>query len=150
MIVRFFVILQRKWTYEIEYTLEICRMVFINLITIIIPVIIYRIPGIATRAFLIILFVVAYVFWLIYIRYSVGRFIQIKYNRKYATHINYYQLVQIMDAYPKKDLYCKINGKYKRIRSASEVKADDEIVLITIGKKQLQDLKKIKKIIENK
>ena len=43
IVIRFFTILQRNWTYEVDYFLEITRMAFINLVFIIIPGILIRV-----------------------------------------------------------------------------------------------------------
>ena len=137
MMVRFFTILQRNWTYEVEYTFEILRMILINVVTLGIPAIVERIPDAPFWVLCVFGFAPAFIFWLSYFRYSIGRMVQIKTNRRYAVIITKEQLVKIMDAYPKQDLFCKVNGKYKRIKSADEVKDDDSILLITIGKKQL-------------
>lgn len=149
MIVRFFTILQRKWTYEVEYTFEIWRLILIHVVTIGFSAIIYHIPEVPLWLYLIFGLGLSFIFWFFYFSYSIGRLIQIKANRKYAIHITYEQLVQIMDAYPKQDLYCKVNGKYKRVRNVNDVQHSDEILLITIGKNQLQNLKKYKQIVKN-
>lgn len=149
MIARFFVILQRNWTYEVEYTFEICRLVLIHVITLVIPALIRCIPNLSVWVYLTFSFAVGFIFWWFYFRYSVGRLIQIKRNRKYAVHLTYEQLVQIMDAYPNQDLYCKVNSKYKRLTVIDDVRPDDEVVLILIGKKSLEDLKKWRKIVQS-
>ena len=149
MIARFFVILQRNWTYEVEYTLEIWRMVFIHVVTIGIPAIVLRTLENPPALFCVILVVSAYVCWRCYFRCSVARILQIKTNRKYAVAITKEQLARIAAAYPKQDFYCKLNGAYRRVRSPDEVGDGDSIILITIGKKQLIELRKYRRIIEN-
>ena len=146
MIIRFFSILQRNWTYEVEYGLEVSRMFFINITTLLPLFVILRVESIP-KWLKIVLIVVLMVCWWYYLRYSIGRFIQIRNNKKYAIMISREQLIEVFNEYPKQKLYCKVNGKYRKITSENGIKELDEILLITIGKKQIYNLKKITKII---
>ena len=146
-VVRFFTILFRDWTYEVDYKLEVWRLVLNNLITLGVPFVLFRIPNIPFWI-LLLSYITCVVCWWYYNWCSLSRFMQINTNRKYAKNVTKEQIVEIINAYPNKVLYCKVNGQYKQIKKYCEVNSGDSILLITIGKKQLIDLKKIKKILE--
>ena len=147
MIKRFFAIFLRNWTYELEYGLEVTRIIFITLITFGISTIIYRIPNIPNWAFWVFGFSPMLIFWWVYTRYSFGRMIQIKNNKKYARTISKSQIPLLLEAYPKQALYTKVNGKYVKITSSDDVSENDEIKLICIGNKPIYELKKINRIL---
>lgn len=151
MVKRFFIILQRNWTYELEYGLEVARMIFINLITIGIPAIVYRIPNMPKWVFWVFGVGPMFILWWFYVRYSSGRMIQIKNNKKYARTISKSQIPLLLEAYPKQALYTKVNGKYVKITSSDDVSKNEEIKLVCIGNKPIYELKKINGILnENK
>ena len=102
--IRFFSILQRNWTYEVEYHLEIIRMITINIVFLLTPVVLSRILDVS-NIIRILVFFPPIVFWWYYLRYSIGRFIQIKSNKKYAILIKYEIINDILKAYPNKYLY---------------------------------------------
>ena len=134
--------MQRNWTYEVDYFLEITRMAFINLVFIIIPGILIRVFDSPSWVYIAILIPLA-IFWWFYFRYSLGRFVQIKINKKYSVFIKYENISAILEAYPNKKLYCKVNNKYKKVVTINDVKKDDSILLITVGKTPVYELKKI-------
>ena len=144
--IRFFSILQRNWTYEVEYHLEIIRMITINIVFLLTPVVLSRILDVS-NIIRILVFFPPIVFWWYYLRYSIGRFIQIKSNKKYAILIKYEIINDILKAYPNKYLYCKINKKYKKIKTIDDLSTDDIILLVTIGKTPVYELKKLKRLI---
>ena len=148
---RFFTILNRNWTYEIENSLEIIRMIFINVFFLLAPIVLSRALNVPNQ-FIILIFLPPLAFWWYYFRNSLGRFAQIKSNKRYSLNISKSIVEDILKAYPKKPLYCKIDRKYKRINCVSDIanlKEGESILLITVGRTQAFELKKIRRILRD-
>ena len=148
MVKQFFKCFFRLRTYETEYWYEVARIIFHTLVFVAI-VIVCRVvlAGMLEQKWLgLISRIVHIVYHIIYV-FVLCKMLQISANRKYATPIKPQHIPELMKAYQQKRLYCKVNGKYKTIKSKNDVKEDDEIILIMIGKKELMGLKKYKKII---
>lgn len=129
--------------------MEIGRMVFINVVTIGLSASIYRIPNVPQWVFWVFGFGPMIIFWWFYIRYSIGRMIQIKGNKKHAIAIKKDQIPLLLEAYPKQKLWTKTGGKYKEISSSDDIDDDKEILLICIGKKPVYELRKIKRVLKD-
>lgn len=145
MLKRFFVIMNRNWTFEMEYCLEILRLVFVNIVTICSMGLFIRATFLPTWL-RIITYVVVPVYWFFYSRYSLGRMVQIHNNRKFARFFKANDIVKIMRMYPNQPLYVKINNKYRKILNCENLDDKDIILLITIGKKSISEYKSIKNI----
>lgn len=145
MLKRFFIIMNRSWTFEMEYYLEIIRLMLINVLTICLLSLSIKLSVIPIW-----LKIVAYVFvpvyWLFYSRYSIGRMVQIHNNKKYARVFKAAEIEKIFELFPNQPLYTKINNKYKKIVKGDCVDDKSTILLITIGKKSISEYKKLKRL----
>lgn len=157
MVKRFFAFLFRDWTDETEYSFEISRMIFITLILLVIPAILFRVYrdqiaivwtdellSTLVRYFSTLPFLAGLAF-------SIVRMVGISKNRKWAIAIKPQTIPKILEAYPGKALFCKINGKYRKIQRVDDVNQNDQILLILIGKRKplsIHELQKIKKVLD--
>lgn len=133
---RFFGFLVKTSSYEIEYGLEIARMVFVHLFSFGTPWLFWLIPGWTNvnRGFLGWMMVISFFLaWGWGTRSSIMRMGQIHYNKKNARIIEAQELYDILKNYPNTFVYTKIDGKYKILKNNCEIKSESKIVLIAIG-----------------
>ena len=137
MVKRFFGLLIGTSSYEIEYRLEIARMVFVHLFCFGTPWLFWLIPGWTNinKGFVCALMVVFfYISFGLGLVSSIARMCQIHLNKKGARIIEKQELYEILTNYPDTFVYTKIDGKYKILKNNCEIKNESKIVLITIGK----------------
>lgn len=134
---RFFSFLVKTSSYEIEYGLEIARMVFVHLFCFGTPWLFWLIPGWAKvnrgiiGTLMVAFFYISFGLGLVS---SIARMCQIHLNKKGARIIEAQELYEILKNYPNTFVYTKIDGKYKILKNNCEIKSESKIVLITIGK----------------
>ena len=139
MVIRFFALLIRHWTYEIEFRLEIARMIFIQILVIVlIPLSGYLFPdswrlGVFGKIVLIFDFLL----WVYLTANSVLRIVGISKNKKNIKIISSVELHDLLSKYPGIPLYTKIGKKYRIIKCNNDFVETQSIVLISIGKESL-------------
>lgn len=150
MVKRFFAIFFRNWTYEIKYSMEIIRLLVIQILFFLYICINPLVIKYLERTKLFLVWVPVMIFYMYANFFSFGRFIQIRQNKRYSKLVSPEQLKAIQKAYPNEKMYVYFENQYNCILPNSSFLPSDQVLLITIGRTQLFDKKKLKSILKDK
>ncbi len=149
IIKRFFVIMFTPGTYEIEYSMEICRMLFLILIDVFLAIL--RGPIFDLPLWTNVPIMLSFLFFFMFILASTSRLISIKAVKKDSVLITLKQLNLIIESFPTENIYLKVNKKYIIIKPNTSINLSDinSIILIAIGKSYLDPNANLEKKLQD-